>query len=95
MPDLQFLIVLIRDFVEHRISADEFESRYLTAFKAGTGDVADDDIFETLDGLFADVDAYVADPTLRTDPEDLDEEQLRACAARVLEKLVPPGNAGL
>jgi hypothetical protein len=35
--------------------------------------------YQILDGLFADVDAFCADPDLRS-IEDLDEEQLRACA---------------
>ena len=66
-------IDLIREFVDRRIDADEFETRYLALFKQETGRFADHDLFETLDELFADVDEYVSDPALRDSPEDLDE----------------------
>ncbi|WP_188989762.1 colicin immunity domain-containing protein [Saccharopolyspora thermophila] len=83
---LQPYIELIRSFIERRITADEFETRYLAMFKAETAHF-DEDTFDTLDGLFADVDAYVADPALHDSPEDLDDEQLRARAACALDKL--------
>lgn len=84
-------VELIRTFVDRQISADEFEARYLALFKAETGRFADENVFDVLDSLFADVDAYVADPALRDSPEDLDEEQLHTCAVDALYKLTPKG----
>lgn len=90
--NLQPYLDLVGAFVEHRISAGDFETRFLSMFKAQTGDFADqkeedERIFRILDRLFADVDAYVVDPELRESEEDLDEEQLRSCASSALVKL--------
>jgi hypothetical protein len=83
----QAYIDLIRAFVEHCITASEFDARYLALFKAVIRRFADEEVFETLNGLFADVDAYVADPALRDSEEGLNDEQLHACAVRALAKL--------
>ncbi len=66
---------LIDDFLTGRVSATEFEGRYLQVFKADSAR-RPDRVFEVLDRLFADVDAFVAEPQLR-DEGDLDEEALR------------------
>lgn len=46
-----------------------------------------DPIFPVIQRLFGDADAYVAYPELRTEPEDLDDEQLRQCAVRARQQL--------
>ena len=43
------------------MTATEFESRYLRTFKEDDA-LRPYEVFTTLDGLFADVDAFVADP---------------------------------
>src|SRR5258708_32016210 len=55
---------LIRRFVIGDISADEFEADYLARFKDDPNQVIGEE-FDILDGLFADVDDYVSDATLR------------------------------
>lgn len=42
----------------------------------------DNDVFYFLQTMFEDADAYVGYPELRTESEDLDDEQLRQCAIR-------------
>jgi hypothetical protein len=44
-------------------------------------------VFPVLQKLFEDVDDYVAFPELRTDPQDLDDDQLRECAVRARREL--------
>ena len=76
---------LISSFVDGKKAAGEFEAEFLREFKQETvrfGAL----IFDALDELFADVDAYCADPDLRDD-DDLDEEQLRRSATRAREIL--------
>lgn len=79
-------IKLIDNFVGNRTSANEFEVSYLSALKLEDRGFAVP-IFDVLQRLFGDADAYVADPELRTEPEDLDEEQLRECAIRARREL--------
>ena len=76
---------MISDFVSGRISASEFEIAYLERFK-NESSILPEQAFLILDGLFADVDAYCADPELR-DADELDEEQLRDRCKLALEKL--------
>ena len=46
-----------------------------------------DPIYPLLQELFEGADAYVEDPSLRSEPEDLNGEQLRACASRIRRAL--------
>lgn len=79
--EIQEYSVLIDAFVANEMSALEFEKKYLSAVKAEQR-ILPDKIFSVLQELFEDVDAYVSDPELRTEQEDLDEEQLHTCAVR-------------
>lgn len=76
---------LIDQFLSGGCSAIEFETEYLRVF---TDDDAErpDKVFRVLDRLFAEVDAFVADPELR-DEGDLDEEGLRAAASDARTRL--------
>ena len=76
---------LMRSFVEGGMTALEFESAYLSLFK-NDSTLWSGPEFTILDGLFADVDAFVADPTIR-DEGDLDEAQLKDRASEALAKL--------
>lgn len=69
------------DFIVDKISASEFEGAYLRAIKSEQR-ILDEKVFSILQELFEDADAYVPYPDLRTDQEDLDDEQLRECASR-------------
>jgi len=77
--------VLIERFVSGEISASEFEVSYLDAFKNEDFGF-DQDVYEILNFLFSDVDAYCSDPDLR-DNDDLDEEQLLNSAKKALIEL--------
>lgn len=76
---------LIEGFVNEDISVDEFEHLYLTMFK-NEGDTISDASFEILNKLFSDIDVYCGDESLMS-ADDIDEDQLRACAQISLQEL--------
>ncbi len=78
-------VVLITKFVEGTISAPQFESSYLDMYKAETEELPEN-IYNVLNSLFLDTDAYCADDELR-DEGDLDDEQLLFSANNALEEL--------
>jgi len=86
LPDVTSYLLLIDDFIANRISANQFELSYLNAVKSERR-IIGDPVFPILQELFEDADAYVAYPELRTEPEDLDDEQLRECAVRARREL--------
>jgi Bacterial self-protective colicin-like immunity len=77
---------LIRRFVTGDISADEFETDYLARFKDDPNQVIGEE-FDILDELFADVDDYVSDPTLRESTGGISGEELRARARDAYARL--------
>jgi len=82
---LQRYIALISAFVAGAIEAIDFEREYLKLFKGDHTDWSDAE-FAILDELFAEVDAFCADPQLRGD-EDLDEYELKERSKIALERL--------
>lgn len=77
---------LIQLFLERSIPIQEFESRYLTAFKAESAMA--EQPFEILEELFESVDAY--SPLWAADEKNLlklTENDLRQEAAKALEKI--------
>lgn len=87
-PDISKYLALIDDFVSRRMGGPEFQERYLSALKT-EDQFYGSPIFDILNGLFIDTDFYVADPDLRTRPEDLSEEQLRERAREARQELSP------
>jgi hypothetical protein len=77
---------LIHRFIIGEISADEFETDYLIRFKDDPNQVTGDE-FDILDELFADVDDYVSDPTLRESTGGISGEELRARARDAYSRL--------
>jgi Bacterial self-protective colicin-like immunity len=78
---------LISRFINREISAPEFESSYLALFKSDKSKVGGEK-FNVLDRLFADVDAYEADPELRKHVYgSIGDEELLACAQAAYQKL--------
>ncbi|MEZ0339880.1 colicin immunity domain-containing protein [Mycobacterium sp. pV006] len=77
---------MIDRFIGQAISAETFAERYLKAFKAERR-ILGEPVYPILQELFEDADAYVADPSLRTDPEDIDDERLLECAQRTRSTL--------
>jgi hypothetical protein len=55
---------IINRFTSGETSADQFEADFLNYFKSDVNQATGHE-FDILDGLFADVDEYVADPDLR------------------------------
>jgi hypothetical protein len=76
---------LIERFGAGTIDAPTFESAYLKMFKNESTRLPDV-AFSVLDQLFADVDAFCADPELRG-ALDLDEEALRSRCLDALREL--------
>lgn len=96
---------LLQRFIQGDLSADEFQLRYLDMFKQEGGRLSEP-LFELLDRLFGDVDAFCGDPNVLEELEAahpgfyLDESELRrrvvdaAEALRVLERNAPTGESG-
>lgn len=78
---------LIDDFLEGRLTGDEFQTQYFEVFKNDMREKGDS-LFRILDWLFAEVDAYVPDPKLRDDVDDLDDDQLIECAKQAKARLL-------
>ena len=78
-------VLLITEFVIGVISASQFEQSYLDMFKRENNELPGR-IYDVLNSLFLDVDAYCDDPSLR-DEYDLDDNQLLECAKAALGKL--------
>ena len=76
---------LIRAFLEEQLTAVEFETRFLAMFKDEEKPF-ESSVFDILDRLFSDVDAFCADESLR-DEEDLDEQELRERCDAAIRKL--------
>lgn len=83
---------LIRRFIDGEVSAEDFQKRYLDLFKRESR-VLNEQLFQLLDRLFADIDAYCGDPKLREELRKvhptfhLDEEELRQRAVKAFEEL--------
>jgi hypothetical protein len=78
-------IQLIDSFLRGEISALEFERVYLQMYQEDPT-IRPEPEYNILDGLFFGVDAFCADPGLRSS-DDIDEEQLRAEARTALGRL--------
>ena len=89
MQELYKYEILIRKFIEEKITIGDFEKTYLAEFKKV--DVSmDDRLYFILQELFAHVDAYTDLPFEEgtNDQDDyLNEEQLRQRASDILQKL--------
>lgn len=83
---------LLEAFLGAKMTTAEFERRYLELFKADD-EIRPDPVFEILDRLFADIDAYSME--FGEEKDSLTDAQLRARAAgayRELHKYAdPPG----
>ncbi len=76
---------LMRAFANGRMGASDFETKYLRLFKEDDS-MRPQHVFQILDRLFADVDAFSADPALRGE-DGLDAPALRAQVAAALWEL--------
>ena len=74
--DLVPYVVIIRAFLDDRLTGPEFEVLYYALFKSDEKH-RPHEIFRILDGLFADIDDYVYDPELRQRAGGIDDQELR------------------
>lgn len=86
----------ISDFVNDKISVQEFERKYLQMVKNETF-LFDEKISKIIETLFSDVDAYCGDPDIANydtnDPfSDIDEMELKKRATDALKKLIVLSN---
>ncbi len=82
-------IKLLQHFAGSKISADEFEQRFIQLFKSDNNLQPTGRKFQILDKLFADVDAYCSPPDLIEDPRfDIGEAQLQVSARETLDKFL-------
>src|SRR5260370_42590233 len=86
LPNVSSYLNLMDRFIAHDISAADFEKSFLEVMKSERRTLADP-VYPILQELFEDVDAYVERAEPRTEPEDLDDEQLLASALRARHAL--------
>jgi len=79
-------VILIRAFLERRLTAVEFEVLFLAAFKA-EGPRRPPEIFNVLERIFFDVDDFCPDEELRERAGGIDERELRARVEAAQERL--------
>lgn len=85
-------IGIVQRFIQGDLPVDEFQLQYLNMFKDETRRLSDP-LFELLDRLFGDVDAYCGDPATRKELNAthpgfyLDESELRLRAMHAVEGL--------
>jgi Bacterial self-protective colicin-like immunity len=78
--------VLLRLFIDGRVTGEEFEVVFLPLYKKDATSWPPE-IFDVLDGFFADVDDFCADPALRAEVSGIDEDELRRRATIVYQRL--------
>jgi hypothetical protein len=83
--DISEYIKLIESYISGRISPTEFEYKYLKLFKEEKR-IPTPAIYEVLNKLFTDVDAFTSDPTLRNQ-SSIDEKELLRCANQAYQQL--------
>jgi hypothetical protein len=76
---------LMDDFVRRVITVDEFEEQYLRVFK-NDSTLRGSPIYDILNGVFLDVDAFYPDAAVR-DAAGIDESELRTRVREALAEL--------
>lgn len=84
--DLAQYVILIRAFLEERLTGPEFQLLYFAVFKSDDKN-RPPEIFNILDGLFADIDDYCPDDALREQAGGIDERELRIRVRRAQARL--------
>lgn len=83
---LDFYMKMLEDLEGGRISAADFQLKYLKAFKNDTTDWSEEE-FEILNNeVFWAAEAFCGDPDLR-DEDDIDEQQMRDVCNNALERI--------
>jgi hypothetical protein len=90
LEDLADYICLMKSFVDGKLTPSDFETKYRTLFLSDSR-LFPQEVFDILNTVFTDGDAYVEDPTLR-ESNDLDAGTYKhRCGIhlRCLEELLP------
>ena len=85
-PDITDYVALMDRFISGHMPAVDFQLAFLRAVKTEPR-ILSSPVYPILQDLFGNADAYVADPTLRTAPEDLDDDALRERAEHARQAL--------
>lgn len=80
-------IPLVSHFVNNQISAWAFAQHYFDTMRDDPSVSSDSETFKVLQAIFEDCDAYWPDPDPSEEGYEIDEEQLRRCCSKNLEKL--------
>jgi hypothetical protein len=75
--DLVQYVILIRAFLEGRLTGQEFQVLYFAIFKSDDKH-RPSEIFNILDGLFVEIDDFCPDEAIRHQVGGIDERELRA-----------------
>jgi len=86
LPNISSYVEIIDRLIGRDVSAPDFEKSFLQAMKSEQRTLGDP-VYPILQELFEDADAYVEQAELRTEPEDLDDDQLLASALRARDAL--------
>ena len=86
LPDISSYLDLIDRFIRREVATPDFEKSFLHAMKSERRTLGDS-VYPILQELFEDADAYVEQAELRTESEDLDDQQLLASALRARHAL--------
>ena len=86
LPNVSSYLEIIDRFIGCEIAAPDFEKSFLQTMKSERRTLGDP-VYPILQELFEDADAYVEQAELRTEPEDLDDEQLLASALQARHAL--------
>jgi len=78
--------VLLRLLIDGRVTGEEFEVVFLPLYKRDTTNWPPE-MFDVLDGFFADIDDFCADPALRAKVGGIGEAELRRRAEIALDRL--------
>ena len=91
-PSARDLFILLDGFLQSRLTAQQFQDAFLEQMKGAEGLASNE--FEIMDALFADVDAYCADPVLKQKLDEerpnwyLDEAALRRVVQHAFQQLI-------
>jgi hypothetical protein len=78
-------VVLIKKFIDHKMTALDFDAEFLAKFK-GDNSIRPEYEYEVLNGMFGEIDSLVLDPAISADAET-NGEQLRLVAIDALKSL--------
>jgi hypothetical protein len=86
MVDLQGYDELIERFLNHEMTAEEFQAAYDDKYLNNSHSM-NEELFKILDWLFAVNDSFTRDPELLKNDSYVNEEQLRESAAKTLHEI--------